>query len=67
MKTYIANQIAILLNEVAKTGKYPEELKLGILAPQPKPNKRQKIGGVVRSLKTTRLVLLIGNDKKGFT
>ena len=37
----IHNGIAILLNTIAKTGKYPAEIKSGTLAPIPKPGKKQ--------------------------
>ena len=33
--------IATLLNTIAETGKYPKEMKLGILTPLPKPGKKQ--------------------------
>ena len=39
--TEIRNGIAILLNTIAKTGKYPAEIKSGTLAPIPKPGKKQ--------------------------
>ena len=35
----ISKGIASVLNNTAKTGKYPQELKKGILIPLPKPNK----------------------------
>ena len=38
----IHNHISEIYNEVAKTGNYPEELKLGILAPLQKLKKKQK-------------------------
>ena len=38
----IHNHISEIYNEVAKTGNYPEELKIGILAPMQKPKKKQK-------------------------
>ena len=35
----ISKGIASILNNTTKTGKYPQELKKGILIPLPKPNK----------------------------
>ena len=35
------NGIATLLNTIARTGKYPAEIKSGILTPLPKPGKKQ--------------------------
>ena len=37
----IHNGIATLLNTIARTGKYPVEIKSGILTPLPKPGKKQ--------------------------
>ena len=37
----IHNGIATLLNTIARTGKYPAEIKSGILKPLPKPGKKQ--------------------------
>ena len=37
----IHNGIATLLNTIARTGKYPAEIKSGILTPLPKPGKKQ--------------------------
>ena len=37
----IYNGIATLLNTIARTGKYPAEIKSGILTPLPKPGKKQ--------------------------
>ncbi len=37
----IHNGIATLLNTIARTGKYPSEIKSGILTPLPKPGKKQ--------------------------
>ena len=37
----VLNSVAELLNKTADTGDFPEEMKLGILNPLPKPNKKK--------------------------
>ncbi len=44
----INDGIAELLNEVARTGKYPKEVKEGILIPLPKPGKKKGPPGNLR-------------------
>ena len=39
----IHNGITTLLNTIARTGKYPGEIKSGILTPLPKPGKQQRL------------------------
>jgi len=46
----INKNIAEILNDVAKTGDYPEELKHGILVPLPKPNKKKGPVGNLRPI-----------------
>ena len=52
----IHNGIAILLNTIAKTGKYTAEIKSGIRAPLPKPGKKQ---GPPANLRPIILLLII--------
>ena len=40
--TEINDRIAELLNNIAKTGNFPTEIKEGILIPLPKPGKKHK-------------------------
>ncbi len=46
----INDGIAELLNEVARTGKYPKEIKEGILIPLPKPGKKKGPPGNLRPI-----------------
>ena len=46
----IYNEIATLLNTVARTGKDPAEIKSGILTPLPKPEKKQGLPANVRPI-----------------
>ena len=46
----IHQEIAEILNEIAKTGTYPQEVKNGLLIPLPKPGKRQGPPGNLRPI-----------------
>ena len=41
LQEYTTESIATLLNTIARTGKYPAEIKSGIPTPLPKPGKKQ--------------------------
>ena len=52
----INKYIAEILNDIAKTGDYPEELKHGILVPLPKPGKKK---GPVENLRPIILLSIV--------
>ena len=55
----IHNYISDIYNEVAETGNYPKELKVGVLTPIQKPNKNQKSGGVLDHLRPIMLLSVL--------
>ena len=72
----IHEHIADIYNEVARKGNYPEELKLGLLLPIQKPNKKQKgadldhlrpimLLSVLRKILTISVIEKIWNKLKG--
>ena len=52
----INKHIADILNDIAKTGEYPAEIKQGILVPLPKPNKKK---GPVENLRPIILLSIL--------
>ena len=55
----VHENIAHILNEVAKTGNHPEELKLGLLTPVQKPNKKQKEPEILDHLRPIMLLSVL--------
>ena len=55
----VHNHISDIFNNVAETGNHPDELKIGVLTPLQKPNKKQKSGGVLDHLRPIMLLSVL--------